>query len=366
MDAVVTENQTNFPCLNDCGQIAYTERFGGGASTQEILLYDNGLLVRVTTNNDRDVAASMNNHGQMVWLRGQGSGDAHQVVLYENGIERMIQDDDRLVSPASISNLGTAVWSRNQSEECPLRSEVFVFDGNSIQSIYNSELMLQGADINDAGWITWMSSDFCVGPWVGTIQLACGGPVVDLPSSYPQVQGPKLNRRGLVVWDAQSNLEVWENGATELILDTVDAAVPNIGDGGEIYFARFDRPRRRWNAWLYRPEPGGPRFYRLTQDDYDASRGSVNSWGEAAWVSWRDPNHGDWSGGIRLLRRIRTGDSEFDGDVDAADYSRLHGCLTGPITTTGLCECRFLDIDYDGDLDLADFARFQNAFGASY
>ncbi|MCH9058321.1 MAG: hypothetical protein IIB55_06820 [Planctomycetes bacterium] len=74
---------------------------------------------------------------------------------------------------------------------------------------------------------------------------------------------------------------------------------------------------------------------------------------------------------VRLLRRIRTGDSEFDGDIDIDDLAKLVDCMTGPMWVErvnpgpeeSLCECRFLDINHDGSVDLRDYALFQENYG---
>ncbi|MBE7457966.1 MAG: hypothetical protein HS102_15305 [Planctomycetia bacterium] len=357
VDAVVWNQLIQWPSLSDCGQIAYAQKFTGSWWTAEIMLYDNGRIVQITDNDVVDSGVDLNSTGDIVWMRSVRSVDPHQVILYQDGVETLLQDGERILTHVSMNNHGDVVWSRFRSETCPLLSDVYLYNGRRIRQIHSSELMLQQTEINDEGWITWMSTDFCVDPWVGTIQLYRNGDVFDLPSFHSQVQGPKINNLGQIVWQAQSNLELWENGKTKIIVDTVDAGVPNIGDSGDVYFARWDRARQAWNAWLYRSEEDGSRFYRLSDDDYSVSRGSVNVWGEVVWRSDSIDRYA-----IVYLRRIRTGDSEFDGDVDIVDYARLHDCFTGPIRTDGLCECRFLDQDHDGDLDLADYARLQTAF----
>jgi len=68
--------------------------------------------------------------------------------------------------------------------------------------------------------------------------------------------------------------------------------------------------------------------------------------------------------------RIRTGDSEFDVDIDHDDLAKLVDCMTGPMwverTDPGpedsLCECRFLDINHDGSVDLRDYVIFQENY----
>ncbi len=50
------------------------------------------------------------------------------------------------------------------------------------------------------------------------------------------------------------------------------------------------------------------------------------------------------------------GDFDADGDVDAADYLRWHGCLSGPGEAV-VGACRPADLDADGDVDLRDYAH---------
>jgi hypothetical protein len=68
---------------------------------------------------------------------------------------------------------------------------------------------------------------------------------------------------------------------------------------------------------------------------------------------------------LAYMRRIRTGESDFDGDVDLDDAASLHDCLTGPGDFDRLCDCRFLDIDHDRDVDLGDFVLFQRNYTGS-
>jgi hypothetical protein len=51
------------------------------------------------------------------------------------------------------------------------------------------------------------------------------------------------------------------------------------------------------------------------------------------------------------------GDLDADGDVDLADYDRLHGCLLGPGTNPSW-NCVLGDLDSDSDVDLRDCAFF--------
>lgn len=365
VDVHVSNNFTDAPSLNNCGQIAHGKRLGGSWSQAEVFLYENGRISQITVNGDRDVFPQINDDGTMTWMRGLGDTGVHQVILFIDGDETVLADEPRpsgLTSGVAMNNLGHVVWAKDRSR-CPLRSEIYLYDGFTTRMIEKSRWKNQTPDINDAGWITWMHSDFCDSdPWAGTIQLYRDGRIIDLPSSGTQPVEPHINNHGQIVWPADTDLELWEDGETRILREN-HVAVPNIGDSGDIYMAHGEIDRGTWNASLCRFEDGTPRFYRLSDDTLSVSRGSVNGWGEVAWVYYTDPPRGDWSGGIRLMRRVRTGDAEFDGDIDQDDYSRFAEGMNGPVRMDGLCERRFLDIDHDGDLDLADFARLQNAFG---
>ena len=57
------------------------------------------------------------------------------------------------------------------------------------------------------------------------------------------------------------------------------------------------------------------------------------------------------------------GDLDADGDVDAADFALLAGCLNGPDAWPTCPPGVEADLDGDGDTDLHDFAAFAELFG---
>lgn len=69
------------------------------------------------------------------------------------------------------------------------------------------------------------------------------------------------------------------------------------------------------------------------------------------------------SNGIPFTQYVYTmpGDLEGDGDVDPADYSLFHDCITGPAVPQTDPECRYADLNCDGHVDLRDFALFQHS-----
>ena len=352
---------TGFPTINNCGQIAFDQQLGPEHADKEIFLYDNGRLTRITHNAVRDRGTHINDVGAMVWVRDLGPerpGD-DQVILYRDGGETILDDPRHGVGSGDINIPGWVTWPRNR-RNAEYESNLMLWDRKTIRRISDrNRLADQAPDINCLGDIAWQKGDFRVRPWTAEILLWSDGRTIVLPSSETQVQGPRINNERQIAWSAADGIEFWENGQT--VLFTEHGGGPSLNNLGDMYFYRWDEEIRVWQPWVYRVSHGEPRFYRLVDDPKAVHTvGDINDWAEAAW-DWHRPG-GNLSGGMLFLRRIRTGDSEFDGDIDLTDYAAFAECMTGPGRVDRLCDCRFLDIDHDGDVDLGDFALFQNAF----
>ncbi len=55
-------------------------------------------------------------------------------------------------------------------------------------------------------------------------------------------------------------------------------------------------------------------------------------------------------------------DSDYDGDVDPADFAVFQACFNGPNRPLSDVSCATFDFDADADVDLADFTVFQGCF----
>ena len=349
---------TGFPTINNCGQIAFDQQLGPEQADKEIFLYDNGKIARITSNNVRDCSAKINGTGHLVWMRTTDRPPDDQIILYRDGSEIILDEHRHGVCNAAINNLGWVTWSRFHKNDC--KADLLLWDGQTITQISGrNRLDDMGSDLNDLGDIAWQEGDFCVRPWTAEILLWSDGRTIVLPSSETQVQGPRINNERQIAWSAADGIEFWENGQTVLLTDW--GGTTSLNNLGDMYFWRWHKQIEVAQPWVYRVSGGGePRFYRLVDDPKAIhAAGDINDWAEAPW-NWH--RLGNLSGGMFFLRRIRTGDSEFDGDIDLVDYGAFAECMTGPGRVDRLCDCRFLDIDHDGDVDLGDFARFQNAF----
>ncbi|MHC4092261.1 MAG: hypothetical protein ACYSVY_18650 [Planctomycetota bacterium] len=344
-------DQHGVPAINICGQIVFT--YGVQATVvQEVFLYDNGALTQMTNNLVSDTFPDINDDGVIAWTSNYDSRNG-DIVLYDGTGTTVIG----FGSGPSINNLDHVAWQIITPETCAFESTVFFYDGNSVEQISYNRLSNQVPRLNDADAVVWTRYDFCASPWESDTMLYVGGMVQELPSQSPTPQIPTINNQGQVAWGSPGGIELWEDGSATLVTDW--GRNPYLNDLGEIYFLRWHNDISTWQSWLYRPDSGGV-FFRLTDDLVWNTDGDINDWGEIVW-HWREDPYIE-AGGIRFVRRIRTGEYDFDGDIDLDDYAAFEACLTGPGPVDGLCQCRFLDIDHDRDIDLEDFARLQSAF----
>ncbi len=357
VEFAVNDKKTNRPAINNCGEIVYVkDRF----ENSRVYLYDNGKITRLTEfNNGLGVVdPDINDDGTVVWVQGpRRSPEKAEIVMLRDGKRKVVGKKGEV---PSINSSGHMSWDRFRGFSCNVETDVIYFDGKRKVRITRDRFDNQSSRINDDDWIAWTRYDFCVAPWAGEIHLYRNGREIVLPSGARQSQVPTINNSGKVAWLAGNGIEVWEKGVTRLLTDW--GGNPYLNNLGDIYFYRWHDEQDSTDAWLYRVSDGEPSWHRLTEDPLLDSPGDINDWTEATWRFIEDPYNPNWPGGVRHLRRIRTGDAEFDGDLDLIDYRAFVECMTGPGRVDRLCDCRFLDIDHDGDVDLADFSWFQNRF----
>ncbi len=359
---IVEFAESDYSCthadINDCGQIAYAQ-VQNSEGHLEVFVYENGEITQITNGVDGGTFPYINNHGQMVWKR-----NAIEIVFYDQGEETVLEENPNGFNGWGINNLGHVTWSRSVSIRCPRQENLFVWDGSTTtQLTFDNELSNVHPNINDWGDVAWYKAQFCDNPWHSEVILRTIDGDRSLPAPDQQNQGVKLANSGCVVWASQVKIAFGSGEDTRIITDF--GSVPNLNDRGRVYAPVYDFQREAWQPWVFDVRNDAIDRYRLVEDERPFGRGGVNNWGEVA-CEWDGIISGRHRGAILLMRRIRTGDSEFDGDVDLRDHRRFVRGMTRPVRTEGLCEDRFSDINYDGDLDLDDYARFQNAFtGAS-
>ena len=356
--------------LNNCGQLAYTRRMGSTWNLAEIFLYDNEHLIRITQNNDRDTLKEINDHARMLWLRGTGSSGATMVVSYEFGDESVLWTDDDGVSGCALANSGHMVFEVYRGDGCQgVDTDLLFWDGISVVPLVEGNGSHQSVKLNNLDQITWTDYDFCVDPWQADILLYDAGERHRIsPDERFQRQVPSINDSGQIAWPELVELEgggflntimLWEDGTISMFTDWGEK--PSLNSHGDIAFYRWYEDERTRRAWLYYQG----QFFELTDGSEMALPFDINDYGEVALAMGPFP-----ATDVGLLRRMRTGEADFDGDIDLTDYNKFAECMSGVdwlernrvYPTDTLCECRFLDLDHDNDVDLADWAKFQNAF----
>ncbi len=348
--------------LNNCGQIAYS--FGYlDSPASEILVYDNGRIHRVTDNDVADSSPAINDFGRVTWTRGNDGFEGGDIYWTIGGTAQYVEPGQY----SRINNVQHLAWSRFEGSGCKsVDCNTFLRDRRRARQVSDGMDSNQALKMNDRDELVWTRYLFCREPWTSEIVLYSGGKLHTLPATIPDPQGPDINNLGQVVWSGMGGVgrgpvELWDNGQVVQIAEW--GGNPQMNDHGDIFFLR--KPETEpWECWLYVHETGEI-FPFADGNDRKNTDGDINNWMEIAW-RWSD----DDGRGVNFMRRIRTGDSEFDGDVDLRDWAEFARCMTGPRwverTNPGLeeclCDCRFLDINHDGSVDLADVARFQNTY----
>lgn len=346
--------------INECGQIAFIRWTGEDWSTSEIYVYDNGAITRITDNDRRDRKPRINNVGELIWEFGEypePDTAVHYQRLPDGPVVVLDTNNEFGFNDLDINDQGHAAWTKGRYWDCPSMAEVFFWDGaNVVQIQPDHDFFDTAVSLNGEDQIAWGHKESCADPWKGEIHLYLNGDIINVPSPERHSQVPSLNNALQMTWSAADDVIFYEDGVQLREFGTA----ADVNNRGDFVFSRWDEPQRTWHAWLYEKRRNGWRSYQLTDDDQWSTYIYVNDLGETAWI--RAPRPGARDMELLLLRRVRTGDLDFDERIDSVDYRQFAGCMTGPVRTDGLCMCRFADVDYDGDADLADFAVLQRNF----
>ena len=348
--------------INVCGQVVFSKRFNQQNLEEEIMLYDNGRTVQITDDEVEDRIPYINNGGIIVWQRQRAFPLLPIIMIYQDRRATEFAEG----RTARINNLGHMAWKRPNGLGCRgSDADIFFFDGETTTQITSEDRSNQALWLNDNDEIAWVRFDFCQEPWESDIMLYSGGETVRITDGHVEPQRPNINNHGVLAFESKDEnfdrfISIWEQGETRVLTDWGSA--PLLNNSGTIAFARWDDETETGNAWVVIDDE----FYRIEFDDLITGSQHINDYGEVPVFLNLGQPHTD----LAFLRRIRTGDSEFDGDIDHDDLAKLVDCMTGPMwverTDPGpedsLCECRFLDINHDGSVDLRDYAIFQENF----
>jgi hypothetical protein len=340
--------------LNACGEIVLAKWFGQTGDLAEIFLYDNGATLRLTDNAVADVLPNINEFGHVVWTHALDEFDNGTVAFYDGQSTRFMAEG---YAPR-LNDHDQMAWIRRWNAGCRLGdADIYFYDGEIVSRL-TSEGSNQSPELDNNGRMVWTRYDFCPQRWTSQIILFEDGKEIILPSKGPEPRVPVINDALQVAWGG-NGIELWQDGVTQWLAR--DGAVPRLNAQGDIAFVLWSDERQTWDAWLYQ-EGQLIELTHMEQENLWVPQVDISNWGEVVWGTFDIMS---LEGDLFYMRRMRSGESDFDGDVDLDDAASLHDCLTGPGDFDRLCDCRFLDIDHDRDVDLGDFVLFQRNYTGS-
>ncbi len=355
--------------LNNCGQAVFSATFERSLANTEIFLYDNGHITRITEDANLDIYPGITENGMIYWLRGVGDAPLTILMEFVDGVEVELAQDGLGISSATMNAAGHYAWVFWTRRGCnSADTGVAFFDGDGTIVIPGEGISRQSIKINERDELVWNEYFFCEDPQRVDVVIYQDGVFTKVNGEEDFAFLPAINDRTQVAYTSQtegvSETRLWENGVSRTIVDPPqdDPLLNNLGD---VTFQRiYPKGGDYGQVWLYRgaTEEIAP----LTESQFHQAAWAMNDYREVLISSLEFGA----SRQVRLLRRIRTGDSEFDGDIDIDDLAKLVDCMTGPMWVErvnpgpqeSLCECRFLDINHDGSVDLRDYAIFQENF----
>ncbi len=144
LDIVTPELQGSehyWPKINNCGEVIFHTRFElFNNATQEVFLYDNGKLTRVTDNNTSDFNPDINDDGTMSWGIASGTdstGEDNQVqIVRGSSIAIMGWGGD-----FRLNNLGQGSWNLVTNPfSCEFSGRILYYDGETTRILYEDGL----------------------------------------------------------------------------------------------------------------------------------------------------------------------------------------------------------------------------------
>jgi hypothetical protein len=356
IDIVRHDEYKRWPRINECGEVVFAMNNAAEHRLAEIYLYDNGKITRVSYSNGTGAGLpDINDAGVIVWEGNRRDLFDPQVMMLRDG---QVINLGPGINPV-VNSGGAVAWSHLLFGAC-FEAQVYLYDGQSTRAISDAQDSHQGQKLNDLTEAVWTAYRFCESPWDSDILMYREGQVLRLTTDQFESQAPSINKPSQVVWAWFGGLDLWEDGKTRrLSSETYNA--PYINDEALIASTKWDNAGQNWHAWLIDANSDPAEFRQLTNASVDEVPTDINGRGEIVWQE----STGATFHALRQMRRIRNGESDFDGDVDLDDAASLHDCLTGPGDFDRLCDCRFLDIDHDRDVDLGDFALFQRNYTGS-
>lgn len=346
------------PRINNRGQIVFLRRYDiDDGNTQEIMVFDNGQLIRLTNDTVWDSGPDISDDGVIVWSRYVGPDGTAEVVRYENGQLTQITNNALDDYSPRINGPGHIAWSAWNRLGCASAgSEIRFFDGATILDVSANGLSNQGVRLNDLDEIVWTRFDFCQDPYESLVILYANGQTTQLTVEQQQPFGTALNNHSQAAWmhrvppDYHHENQVWQAGVTTTL--TTWGTNVYLNNTGQIAFDRWHDDTEVWQVWYV----SNDQFRRLTEEPEWNVTGDINDRGEVVWERGLYPDSD-----IRYMKRMPVGDLNCDDRVDFSDVDPLVLLLTDPGAYAAQfpnCDRQLADINGDGSVNAFDVDPF--------
>jgi hypothetical protein len=328
-------------------------------------------VTQITDNDYRDMWPSINNNGDLVWMRMLDSSigvDTFEIVLYDGTSTTQLTNNTYYDGYPQINDDGYVVWYGSDGSD----TEIFLWDGTTTTQLTNNDEDDERPQINSNGHVVWHGSDGSdteIFLWDGTT-------TTQLTNNDEDDKYPRMNNNGWVVWQG------WDTGweiflfdgttATQLTDNARSDINPDINDNGWVV----------WNGnnvtyhqiFLY----DGTTTTQLTDEPASMGSAKINNNGWVVWQGWYSADldifHYDGTTITRLTDNVLSeelGDINDNGDVawygffTSLDYEIFVGVpdsddtdLDGIPDDTDNCPSvpnpDQADVDNDGTGDLCD------------
>lgn len=350
--------------INNLGQFVWARGYDPfDGNTYEIMMYDQGEVIRVTDDGVRDRVPDINDQGTIVWSRTRTPGGALDIAMDRgNGIE-FLTDEAAQADPhnnegPSINSAGHVVWARFEGGECsPTDGDLWFFDGASALRITHFGLSNQAPKINSSSEIAWTRYNDCDSPWTSQVWFRDRSGATAISVGYREAQGADIADDGSVVWgfhvstEFEYSIALWRDGSVDIVSEW--GYSPTCSDDGS-YIS--------WDRWFDSSQTWQPVIchhgheYQLTEDEYWNVDAVVNNRGEAAWYYGPYPYYQ-----VRAIVRYSDGDMNCDHEIGVGDIAGFVLAIVDSgeyAQQYQQCDYGLGDLNHDGAVSVGDIGLF--------
>jgi hypothetical protein len=249
-------------------------------------------VLRLTQSTAPDLNPRINSAGQVVWEAYDGHDT--EIFLWNGGSVQQLTDNDRNDYGASLNDAGQVAWGTGPPVWDTGPGDLSFWDGASVRVIAHNTSNDSQPQLNQAGQIAWIG----IADDGSQIFLWDGAAVRQLSHSFTHPFSPRLNNRGQIVWlgDALGNISyvyLWDGTSVRFLGNArKEGDPPQINDAGQVVWHGQSPDGLR--QWVYLWDRGNLRILaELSLSQYN--RGASPQINRAGQVVWKEVVEGAWA-----------------------------------------------------------------------